>query len=101
MVNQPGSENLSQEITWITTEANPLFTMYAHSNPHRQTPKELKFERTIKNQANSTAGWAGLVWWPQFNSQNQITPMMPRAPCSAVKWEGTQNSHAPVVGSMQ
>lgn len=23
--------------------------------------------------------------------------MMPTAPCSAVKWEGTQNSHAPVV----
>lgn len=41
MANQPGSENLSQEITWITTEANPLLTMYVNSNPHRQTPKEL------------------------------------------------------------
>lgn len=81
----------------ITTEANLLLTMYAHSNPHRQTPKEFKFEQTIKTQANSTAGWAGLAWWSQFNSQNQITPMMTRVPCSAVKWEGTQNSHAPAV----
>lgn len=50
MANQPGSENLSQEVTWVTTEASPLLTMYVHFNPHRHQKSPLRTQVWTNNQ---------------------------------------------------